>query len=868
MSIINIFGKHKNNNKFNKIFIMLIIVMASFAYSFLDIKGRFDLGIMTCATSDNGTNIPKLYGVEDNGIYNKSVTINFENGNCYIDGIKIVNGYKLSEEGKYSLIVTDEAQNVSKVNFEIDKTAPVISGVENLKEYREPITITFNEGTAKINKTEFENGKMIYSNGEYLLEVTDMAGNVSEVKFTLRELSFDGILKRINKDPKNAENYLIYKYSLEKLGKLKENRLFVNGSLVNFRMYKKVEPVVSKDKIMVAMNFVADYLGIRNYWEDESKEYVMQDGDRKVTLKIDNDYANVNINGENKLEIPVVKVKDIVLVPIQFIVETFSAKFYWNPGIKEETGVIAIYRENKKPLFEFDKENNNNDNPNYPIITGVEDGQEYNRPVFITIKSGSYILDGTESISNISKYLFNTLDGRKFMGGIVMGEGVHTLIANVGEKISKLVKFTIDTTPPVIEGVQDGMVYNKSVRISFDDGKAMLNGKPFRNGKTISQDGDYEIFVMDKMGNSSSIDFTIDLLSTKNNMETKDDENADYYNKDIEIRINQEIKSMYIDDKEVNGEVKLTKEGIYILKTIYLDGSEKINKMIIDKTAPEIKDITAGRVYNTDKKVEFNEGKGSINGKEVNSGDIIQIDGKYDLQVIDKAGNKSEISFSIDKTPPIITGAIDGKLYYQPTKVYFSEGIGMCNNSMFLSGTEFKQPGEYNIHVRDYAGNNSTLRFNISALSLEEIMEKIKLNPKETEYYSVLAIKMEEKKYKGIKLFVNGVLLDDEKYSNIQPTIVRGRTFVPINIIIESFNAKVEWDEKTKTAYVKIGEKTIKMTQDSDIVYVDGKLVRIDVPIMIIKGRIMVPIRFISQLMEKYVYWLAYGQDLRIISVY
>jgi hypothetical protein len=71
------------------------------------------------------------------------------------------------------------------VKFTIDKTAPVVTGISNNGQYRKDVTVTFNEGTATINGASITSGTVISKEGTYTLKVTDHAGNVTTVKFTI-----------------------------------------------------------------------------------------------------------------------------------------------------------------------------------------------------------------------------------------------------------------------------------------------------------------------------------------------------------------------------------------------------------------------------------------------------------------------------------------------------------------------------------------------------------------------------------------------------------------------------------------------------------------------------------------------------------
>jgi hypothetical protein len=94
-------------------------------------------------------------------------------------------GTTVSDEGVYVLVVTDLANNVTTVNFTIDTTAPVVTGVSNNAYYNSERLITFNEGSATLNGSVFVSGTTVSDEGVYVLVVTDLANNVTTVNFTI-----------------------------------------------------------------------------------------------------------------------------------------------------------------------------------------------------------------------------------------------------------------------------------------------------------------------------------------------------------------------------------------------------------------------------------------------------------------------------------------------------------------------------------------------------------------------------------------------------------------------------------------------------------------------------------------------------------
>lgn len=94
----------------------------------------------------------------------------------------------------------------------------------------------------------------------------------------------------------------------------------------------------------------------------------------------------------------------------------------------------------------------------------------------------------------------------------------------------------------------------------------------------------------------------------------------------------------------------------------------------------------------------------------------------------------------------------------------------------------------------------------------------------------------------GLKIYVGGKLL----VSDVPPTLVGGRTLVPLRAILDRFGAQLSFDGATSTATVQLGPTEISIQKDSQIAKVNGQDVTLDVPATIMNGRFMLPLRFIS----------------------
>jgi hypothetical protein len=120
------------------------------------------------------------------------------------------------------------------------------------------------------------------------------------------------------------------------------------------------------------------------------------------------------------------------------------------------------------------------------------------------------------------------LDGETFTAE---DSGVYSIrITDLqGNNTMKKIEVTnIDITEPEIEGVEDGLSYNKPVTITWSDDqsgidnkKTKLNGKRVKTGIEVKDEGKYVLEVYDKLGNGREIEFNIDYTAPTTNIKNK-----------------------------------------------------------------------------------------------------------------------------------------------------------------------------------------------------------------------------------------------------------------------------------------------------------------------------------------------------------
>lgn len=100
------------------------------------------------------------------------------------------------------------------------------------------------------------------------------------------------------------------------------------------------------------------------------------------------------------------------------------------------------------------------------------------------------------------------------------------------------------------------------------------------------------------------------------------------------------------------------------------------------------------------------------------------------------------------------------------------------------------------------------------------------------------------------------VTIDGDPLSfDVPPTIVEGRTLVPLRAIFEALGAIVDWEGVTRTITATKGQQTIILTIDSKVAFKNQQEIDLDVPATIIEGRTLVPTRFIAESLGAVVDW-------------
>jgi len=101
---------------------------------------------------------------------------------------------------------------------------------------------------------------------------------------------------------------------------------------------------------------------------------------------------------------------------------------------------------------------------------------------------------------------------------------------------------------------------------------------------------------------------------------------------------------------------------------------------------------------------------------------------------------------------------------------------------------------------------------------------------------------------------------------DVQPRIIDNRTMVPMRVIFEELGANVEWDGTTRTITATSSDLVVRTTVGNRVIDVNGNRITMDVAPVIVDGRTLVPVRFVSEAFGANVEWDANTRTVYIFS--
>lgn len=94
---------------------------------------------------------------------------------------------------------------------------------------------------------------------------------------------------------------------------------------------------------------------------------------------------------------------------------------------------------------------------------------------------------------------------------------------------------------------------------------------------------------------------------------------------------------------------------------------------------------------------------------------------------------------------------------------------------------------------------------------------------------------------------INGEETEIDAGRGTVPIITDGRTLVPIRAIVEAFDGTAEWEEDTRSVLLHMEDDTIRLVIDSRVAYLNNEAQLLDTVPTVVNGRTMLPIRFVAE---------------------
>lgn len=107
------------------------------------------------------------------------------------------------------------------------------------------------------------------------------------------------------------------------------------------------------------------------------------------------------------------------------------------------------------------------------------------------------------------------------------------------------------------------------------------------------------------------------------------------------------------------------------------------------------------------------------------------------------------------------------------------------------------------------------------------------------------------------------------EYEDVKPVNTDGRVMIPFRAALENMGAKVDYNDSNRLVTATKGETTISFTLMDDTIYIDNNgtksTITMDVPMIIVEDRTLVPIRFMSNAFGMQVGW---NGDTETVIIY
>ncbi|WP_214831342.1 Ig-like domain-containing protein [Exiguobacterium sp. E.TIA.1] len=387
-------------------------------------------------TAEPGTHVTLSLGA------NISTVTTDETGRFVFHALRLTNESMFSVQATHGMLTSDVWTRPIQ-----DVIAPIVTGVSHDQFYAQPVSFTFNEGTAMLNGNVVTSPVRVETDGTYELVVKDEANNQTTMRFVLDQKA--PVLTGV---PNGVTNQVVTPTFNEGVALLNGETFTSGQSITTDGVYTLV---------------------VRDKAGNETRQSFKIDRTPPVVSEVKNGFFNRDIT-------PVFLEGTALLNDKPFESGTILTKEgVYDLVVKDEAGNVT------KITFTIDK--------TAVKVLGVTEGDTY-PSAHPTFSEGEA-----------------TLNGKPFSSSqAITSDGDYTLMVTDRAGNQTVVHFTIDTRPPVLSGLTKGKTHYREVVPLFTEGAATLNGQPFVSGTRISREGVYTLRLVDAIGNETVATFTID----------------------------------------------------------------------------------------------------------------------------------------------------------------------------------------------------------------------------------------------------------------------------------------------------------------------------------------------------------------------
>jgi len=386
----------------------------------------------------------------------------------------------------------------------------------------------------------------------------------------------------------------------------------------------------------------------------------------------------------------------------------------------------------------------------------------------------------------------------------------------------------------------------------------------------------------------------VDIKINKNPLIYVNLRSGNVFNKD-KILINGFVEKgtkLYVNENIV----ELMNENEFLYETNLKNGENEILFIAKDEDNNETKlkyvvfCFKKPEIYITNLKNEIftNNNKIQVEGKVINY-DEVMLYKDNDTILLDENGN---FSFNLDliegenitkiiainplndtdeKVLKVILDTQPPEIYYNvPQKVYDKnltilgyvrdKGLsGIKENSLIINGEKVElNENLYFQKLLILSEGYNKIIFEVEDMAGNKILKELQIN-----YIKQIILELQ---IGNNIMYVN----DIPKEIDVPPTIIEGRTLLPIRWVAEPLGASIGWDANEKKVTVSLKDTIIELWIGKNVARVDG----VDTPIdpnnpkvvpMIIQGRTMLPVRFVAENLGSLVNWYPITKKVTII---